>query len=83
MVGTLIGIFPKVILSFRKLTKEELNVIAPILNSSWQTVTYYDPELNDYYTMQTYTGDWNYINKKIVNKNDSSFDCSFISVEGR
>ena len=76
--GTLAGIFPKVILTFRKLTKAEMNIIAPILDSGTQTLTYYDPTLNRDVTLSTYTGDWGYENKKIVEKNDS-FECSFIS----
>lgn len=81
MTGSLIGIFPKIVLTFRKLTKEELNIIAPIIDSAIQTVTYYDPSLNRNVTMTTYTGDWSIINKSI-GKN-SSFDCSFISNERR
>lgn len=80
--GTLIGIFPKIILTFRKLTKEEMNIVAPILDSSSQTVQYYDPSENSYNTMETYTGDWGYENKRIALKNES-FNCSFISVDRR
>ena len=83
MTGTLIGVFPKLILTFRKLTKAELNVIAPILDSASQTVTYYDPSTNQNETIETYTGDWGYNNKKIVDKLDDSFQCSFIAVERR
>lgn len=80
--GTLVGIFPKLILTFRKLTKSEMNIIAPILDSASQTVQYYDPKLNDTKTITTYTGDWSYENKKIVTKNES-FECSFIARERR
>ena len=62
MTGTLIGIFPKIILQFRPLTKEELNIIAPILDSANQMVTYYDPNKNQKVTMTTYTGDWELTN---------------------
>ena len=55
--GTLLGIFPKIILQFRKLTKAELEIIVPILDSARQTVTYYDPNKKANITMQTYTGD--------------------------
>lgn len=79
--GTLIGIFPKIILQFRKLTKEELNMIAPILDSANQTVEYYDPNKNRKITITTYTGDWELTNKGI-NKNEG-FSCSFISVRKR
>lgn len=79
--GTLIGIFPKIILNFRRLTKEELNLIAPILDAPNQTVTYYDPSLNRNVTMTTYTGDWELTNRTLnINK---GFNCSFISVRKR
>ena len=80
--GTLVGIFPKVILTFRKLTIAEMNIIAPILDSANQTLTYYDPSTNATKTLSTYTGDWNYENHGIVTKNES-FECSFISRERR
>ena len=80
--GTLVGIFPKITLTFRKLTKSEMNIIAPILDSGTQTLKYYDPSTNSNQTISTYTGDWSYENKKIVLKNDS-FECSFIARERR
>lgn len=80
--GTLVGIFPKLILTFRKLTQAEMNIIAPILDSSSQRVTYYDPSINQNKTITTYTGDWGYENKRIATKNES-FDCSFIATEKR
>ena len=80
--GTLVGIFPKIILTFRKLTKSEMNIIAPILDSGTQSLTYYDPSTNSNKTISTYTGDWSYENKSIVTKNDS-FECSFIARERR
>ena len=82
MTGTLIGIFPKIILTFRKLTKAEMNIIAPILDSGSQTLTYYDPSLNQYVTLSTYTGDYKYKNSRVSDKNES-FECSFISRERR
>lgn len=85
MSGTLLGIFPKIILQFRKLTKSELEIIVPILDSARQTVTYYDPNKKTNVTMTTYTGDYEITNKSIINngrKNDS-FSCSFISVSRR
>lgn len=80
--GTLVGIFPKIILTFRKLTKNEMNIIAPILDSASQTLTYYDPTANTNKTLTTYTGDWSYVNKSVATKNES-FECSFISRERR
>lgn len=79
--GTLLGIFPKIILQFRMLSKAELNIIAPILDSANQTVTYYDPTKNQNVTMTTYTGDWELTNRAL-NQNQG-FSCSFISVAKR
>ena len=81
MTGTLIGIFPKLILQFRPLTKEEINIIAPILDSAYQQVTYYDVNKNANITMTTYTGDWELTNTNL-NENQG-FSCSFISTEKR
>ena len=81
MSGTLVGIFPKLILTFRKLSQAELNIIAPILDSPSQFLTYYDPSLNRNVTVETYPGDWSILNKSIA-KNES-FECSFISRERR
>ena len=41
--GTLIGVFPKIIVQFRKLTRSEVEKIAPILDSPSQQVQNYDP----------------------------------------
>ena len=85
MVGTLIGIFPKLTLQFRKLTKSELEVITPILDSTNQTVTYYDPTKQSNVTMTTYTGDYEITNKNIIDNNakNDGFSCSFISISRR
>lgn len=85
MSGTLIGIFPKIILQFRKLTKTELEVIVPILDSVRQTVTYYDPSKKANVTMTTYTGDYEITNKGRINKGrkNEGFSCSFISTRKR
>ena len=81
MSGTLVGIFPKLILTFRKLTQAELNILAPILDSATQTVTYYDVSTNQNKTITTYTGDWAILSQSI-GKVDS-FECSFIATERR
>ena len=80
--GTLIGIFPKIIIEFRPdLTKDELNKIATILDKANQTVEYFDANKSKKITMTTYTGDWELVNTSI-NKN-KGFNCSFISVRKR
>lgn len=83
--GTLIGIFPKLILQFRKLTKSELEIITPILDSANQTVTYYDPTKKANVTMTTYTGDYEITNKNIISGNakNEGFSCSFIAIRKR
>lgn len=83
--GTLVGIFPKLVLQFRKLTKSELEIIVPILDSASQTVTYYDPNKKANVTMTTYTGDYEVVNKHIISGNvkNEGFSCSFIAIRKR
>ena len=83
--GTLVGIFPKLILQFRKLTKAELEVIVPILDAPNQTTTYYDPNKKTNVTMTTYTGDYEIVNKHIISGNvkNEGFSCSFIAIRKR
>lgn len=85
MVATLVGIFPKIIVQFRPLTKAELEVITPILDAANQTFTYYDPTKRQSVTMTTYTGDYEVTNKHIISgmdKNDG-FSVSFIATKKR
>ena len=77
MSGTLLGIFPKITVNFRKLTKSQLETLAPILDSKTQTVRYYDIKKRAYRNMSTYTGDWEFTNN-YFNKT-SSFSISFIA----
>lgn len=83
--GTLKGIFPKLILQFRALTKSELEEIIPILDSARQSVTYYDPLKKANVTMQTYTGDYEVLNKNIIDEDikNEGFSISFIAVSKR
>ena len=83
--GTLIGIFPKLILQFRRLTQTEMEVVVPLLDSANQTVKYYDPFKKTTVEMTTYTGDYSYVNKGIINSNtkNEGFNCSFIAVRKR
>lgn len=77
MQGTLVGIFPKIICYFRKLTDTDIHMLAPIFDSAWQTVQYHDDNAGAMKTMQTYTGDW-----KVTSKNlrvGEPFQVSFIS----
>ena len=83
--GTLIGIFPKLILQFGRLTKSQLEIIVPILDKARQSVTYYDPYKKTSVTMTTYTGDYSIKNKGIVNGNrtNEGFSVSFIATQRR
>lgn len=85
MSGTLIGIFPKITLQFRKLTKNELETIAPILDSATQTLKYYDPNKMASTTIATYTNDYEIINDRIINGNakNEGFSISFIAINKR
>ncbi len=85
MSGTLIGIFPKIIVTFGPLTKTQLQAITPILDSSTQSLQYYDPTKQAVVTMTTYTGDYEVTNQNIIDGNatNDSFDVSFIAVNKR
>lgn len=85
MTGTLIGIFPKIILQFRKLTKTELETIIPYLDSSTQSLTYYDPYKKTNTTITTYTGDYEIVNDRIIsgNSKNEGFQVSFIAISKR
>lgn len=75
--GTLIGIFPKITVQFRRLNKSEIEEISKILDTPYQNLTYYDPFKEMLMTISTYTGDWEVTNRGIL-KNEG-FSCSFIS----
>lgn len=84
--GTLIGIFPKIEVSFKKLTRTELETIAPILDKATQSVTYYDPVKKKNITISTYTSDWSTLNRNTfenVARANESFSISFISRKKR
>jgi hypothetical protein len=81
MTGTLIGIFPKIIMSFRKLTQAELVYLAPHFDNSRQTITYKDPFKNQNVTITTYTGDWETTYKNMDKA--EPFELSFISTDRR
>lgn len=83
--GTLLGVFPKLVVSFRKLTKSEMETLTPILDSALQKVSYYDPNKQAQVEMDTYTGDYSYTNNTIIgnDRKNSDFQISFISIRKR
>lgn len=85
MSATYVGVFPKIVLSFRRLTKDELELIVPILDSEAQTFTYYDPFKRQTISIQTYTGDWSVKNKGIMKngRTNETFEISFIARKKR
>lgn len=86
MTGTYLGVVPKIKLTFRKLTQAEIETIAPILDTAWQTTTYYDPVKRQNLTIETYTGDWETLQKAVfvnVAKAAESFTISVIATEPR
>ncbi len=83
--GTLIGVFPKITMQFRKLTRTELELLAPIFDSASQTTVYYDPNKKENTTLSTYTGDWEVKNKNIIDglQKNEGFSIAFISNKKR
>lgn len=55
--GTLIGIFPKIEMTFGRLTEAQLKIVLGLLNSATFNVTYYDPEYSTTNTISCYGGD--------------------------
>ena len=84
--GTLLGIVPKIKLSFGELTQSELETLAPILNSAWQITKFYSPDDRQMIEIQTYTGDWATTNKNTfanVARANESFEISVIATTPR
>lgn len=84
--GTLLGIFPKLKLTFRDLNKDELEYLVPILDSATQTTQYYDPYKKAMTTMSTYTGDWETTNRNTFSNVayvNESFQISVIANDRR
>lgn len=63
--GTLIGIFPKLELQFRKMNQNEVHTIAQILDKATQSTTYHDDYKGTNVTMSTYAGDWKATSKDL------------------
>lgn len=84
--GSLLGVFPKFTCVFRSLTQAEIETLVPILDSSYQTLTYYDPNKKTKLTIQTYTGDYE-LNQNClfsqVARAGKSFEISFIATDRR
>lgn len=78
--GTLLGIFPKIILKFGRLNQQQIEEIDEILDSAFQTLQYDDPKKGKI-TISTYSGDWALVYKRP--KIAQPFSASFISTKRR
>jgi len=59
--GTLVGIFPKITMTFRKLNDEEIGTVLSLFNKAENKVTFYNPDLNrTIYNMSCYSNDQEY-----------------------
>lgn len=84
--GTFLGVYPKFVVTFKKLSKSDLEDLVPLLDGPTQTITYYDPNKKAYISIATYTGDFNFNNKNIVGQKshkNEGFQISFIAVSRR
>lgn len=56
--GTLKGIYPKITMTFRKLSSEEVGIILSLFNKAENKVTFYNPDLGrKIYNMSCYSND--------------------------
>lgn len=84
--GTLIGVFAKFDCTFGNLTQSEIEYLTPILDSAYQTITYYDPYKKNKITIQTYSGDWQLEQNCLfsdVARAGKSFQISFVATMKR
>lgn len=83
--GTFKGVFPKITLQFRKLKRSEIELLAPIFDSPYQTTTYYDPNKKAKITIPTYSNDWEIKNKSFIDeaRKAEGFSWAVIAVEKR
>ena len=79
--GTFKGVFPKLILTFRKLSQAEMHLLAPYLDEPTQSTTYYDDNKGEKITITTYSGDWGNKCKRIGVA--EGVQCSFIATTKR
>ena len=79
--GALLGVFPKLVITCRKLTQDEVKLLAPVFDASSQSVTYEDP-VKGTRTFTSYSGDWE-IAYDYIDKSSSNVEISFIDTEPR
>lgn len=58
MAGTLIGIFPKITVEFVPRSEEEMSQLLNVLDTAWQSISYYSPKTRSLVDLGTYTNDY-------------------------
>ena len=59
--GTMVGIFPKITMTFRKLNEEEIDTVLSLFNKAENKVTFYNPDLRRIISnMSCYSNDQEY-----------------------
>lgn len=76
--GTLVGIFPKITMTFRKLNQEEISTILSLFNKAENKVTFYNPDLGKtIFNMSCYSNDQEY-DQEYMDKVEG-YSCAVIS----
>ena len=81
MIATLTGTYPKITVQFRSLNETDLKTVVGLFKNQTISVTYYDPSLEANKTIETYKGDWGYVQRNIGRT--EGFSVSFISIRKR
>lgn len=80
--GTLLGIFPKITMTFRKLNDEEVGVILSLFNKAENKVTFYNPDIKrKIVNMSCYSNDQEF-EQEILGKVEG-YSCAVISNKKR
>ena len=76
--GTLVGIFPKITMTFRKLNEEEVDIVLSLFNKAENKVTFYNPDLRRTVSnMSCYSNDQEYEQKNFGKI--EGYSCAVIS----
>ncbi len=80
--GTLVGIFPKITMTFRRLNEEEVALMLSLFNKAENLVTFYNPDLKKkVVNMSCYSNDQEY-EQEYLGKIDN-YSCAIISNKKR
>lgn len=76
--GTLVGLFPKITMTFRKLNEEEVGEILHLFNKAENKVTFYNPDLRKtIFNMSCYSNDQEYEQEYL--EKIEGYSCAVIS----